>query len=411
MGVARKLRVQYPGAIYHVMNRADRREPIFKDDADRARFLETLGQRICVKSLDRPLLTWATNYVTTNNGTTIRRMQNYVWPTGGTDASNLVSTVETSADGLRAWNILWNAGAGVTNQSQTVYAGSGNRYVTNTAPDGSCTLTAYSYGRLGSATRYSSTGSQLGKTSYAYDAHGRVLTTTDARNGATAYGYNNADQLTSVTTPPPGTGQGPQTTATYFDNMGRATNVFQADLTTVTNEYYLTGELRRTLGSRTYPAGYGYDAQGRMTKMTNWTGFATSTGTRVTTWNYDGYRGFLTNKVYDCGSAGPSYGYTPAGRLLTRAWARGITTTNSYSTLGDLTGVSYSDTTPSVAMVYDRRGRATTVTNGTAVCALAYTDANQLLSETNSAGVSQGANGGAVGHGCRTASTVIGHRY
>ena len=51
-------------------------------------------------------ITWTTNYVTTNNGTTIRRTQNYVWPTGGTDASNLVSTVETSADGLRTWNIL-----------------------------------------------------------------------------------------------------------------------------------------------------------------------------------------------------------------------------------------------------------------------------------------------------------------
>src|SRR5437762_1787313 len=48
-GVARKLRVQYPGAIYHVMNRGDRREPIFKDDADRARFLETLGQ-CCTKT-------------------------------------------------------------------------------------------------------------------------------------------------------------------------------------------------------------------------------------------------------------------------------------------------------------------------------------------------------------------------
>jgi len=42
--MARKLRVQYPGAIYHVMNRGDRREPIFKDDKDRQRFLETLGQ-------------------------------------------------------------------------------------------------------------------------------------------------------------------------------------------------------------------------------------------------------------------------------------------------------------------------------------------------------------------------------
>ena len=32
------------GAIYHVMNRGDRREPIFVNDADRHLFLETLGQ-------------------------------------------------------------------------------------------------------------------------------------------------------------------------------------------------------------------------------------------------------------------------------------------------------------------------------------------------------------------------------
>src|SRR5664279_921923 len=42
--MARKLRVEYAGAIYHVMNRGDRREPIFKDDRDRRLFLETLGQ-------------------------------------------------------------------------------------------------------------------------------------------------------------------------------------------------------------------------------------------------------------------------------------------------------------------------------------------------------------------------------
>jgi hypothetical protein len=40
--VARKPRVEYLGAIYHVMNRGDRREPIFRDDADRQRFMETL---------------------------------------------------------------------------------------------------------------------------------------------------------------------------------------------------------------------------------------------------------------------------------------------------------------------------------------------------------------------------------
>ena len=42
--MARKLRAEYPGAIYHVMNRGDRREPIFQDDADRERFLATLGE-------------------------------------------------------------------------------------------------------------------------------------------------------------------------------------------------------------------------------------------------------------------------------------------------------------------------------------------------------------------------------
>jgi hypothetical protein len=42
--MARKLRVQYPGAIYHVMSRGDRREAIFIDDEDRHLFLETLSQ-------------------------------------------------------------------------------------------------------------------------------------------------------------------------------------------------------------------------------------------------------------------------------------------------------------------------------------------------------------------------------
>ena len=41
---ARKLRVEYSGAIYHGMNRGDRREPIFRDDADRQRFVETLAE-------------------------------------------------------------------------------------------------------------------------------------------------------------------------------------------------------------------------------------------------------------------------------------------------------------------------------------------------------------------------------
>jgi REP element-mobilizing transposase RayT len=42
--MARKLRIEYVGAVYHVMNRGDRREAIFEDDQDRQRFLETLAE-------------------------------------------------------------------------------------------------------------------------------------------------------------------------------------------------------------------------------------------------------------------------------------------------------------------------------------------------------------------------------
>jgi hypothetical protein len=40
----RQLRIQYPGAIYHVLSRGDRREDIFLDDVDRQDFLKTLAE-------------------------------------------------------------------------------------------------------------------------------------------------------------------------------------------------------------------------------------------------------------------------------------------------------------------------------------------------------------------------------
>ena len=45
----RQLRIEYPGAIYHVMNRGDRRERIFEDEVDRQRFVATLGE-VCAKT-------------------------------------------------------------------------------------------------------------------------------------------------------------------------------------------------------------------------------------------------------------------------------------------------------------------------------------------------------------------------
>jgi len=47
--MARKLRIQFPGAIYHVMSRGNRREDIFRDDFDRESFLQTLADT-CAKT-------------------------------------------------------------------------------------------------------------------------------------------------------------------------------------------------------------------------------------------------------------------------------------------------------------------------------------------------------------------------
>ena len=48
-GVARKLRLQYAGAVYHVMSRGDHREPVFLEEEDHRIFVSTLGES-CVKT-------------------------------------------------------------------------------------------------------------------------------------------------------------------------------------------------------------------------------------------------------------------------------------------------------------------------------------------------------------------------
>ena len=50
--MARQLRIQYPGAIYHVMNRGDRREAIFREDADREALLAAPAEA-CSKTARR----------------------------------------------------------------------------------------------------------------------------------------------------------------------------------------------------------------------------------------------------------------------------------------------------------------------------------------------------------------------
>jgi len=42
-GMARRARVEYPGAVYHVIIRGNQRQRIFRDDRDREKYLEILS--------------------------------------------------------------------------------------------------------------------------------------------------------------------------------------------------------------------------------------------------------------------------------------------------------------------------------------------------------------------------------
>ncbi len=44
----RKARIQFAGAGYHLLDRGDWREAIFRDDPDRETYLRTLGQ-VCAR--------------------------------------------------------------------------------------------------------------------------------------------------------------------------------------------------------------------------------------------------------------------------------------------------------------------------------------------------------------------------
>ena len=44
--MSRQLRVQFPGAIYHVTSRGDRRQPIVVDDLDRDTFFQRIGSTV-----------------------------------------------------------------------------------------------------------------------------------------------------------------------------------------------------------------------------------------------------------------------------------------------------------------------------------------------------------------------------
>jgi len=148
-----------------------------------------------------------------------------------------------------------------------------------------------------------------------------------------------------------------------------------ADMKGEDEEAFTLGEVCPKVKSKLI---YEYDAYGRKWKMhtyrsgddaNKWSGSswpAEEPASDATEWVYHGPTGLLLQKK-DANNQGPTYTYTPEGRMLTRTWARGATATYAYdSATGERLSVTYTnddDLTPDVAFTYDRLGRLRTVTD------------------------------------------------
>ena len=164
------------------------------------------------------------------------------------------------------------------------------------------------------------------------------------------------------------------------DNVSNNEGVFT---NTVTTAYDAEGHVVSQRGA-TYPVDYSYDEFGEKIAMTTYRsggpGFVPAAGD-TTRWFRDEATGLVTNKVYADGK-GPTYTYTPDGKLATRTWARGIVTTYSYDDNGSLTNTVYSDGTPTISLAYNRAGRQVRAEDAAGVTTFLYDDFGSLTNET-----------------------------
>ena len=184
-----------------------------------------------------------------------------------------------------------------------------------------------------------------------YDSLGRVASTIDALGYATTYGYDALGYRVSTTDP-------------------------------LTNTVYTAYDAEsRVVAQRgaTYPVDYAYDEFGEKVAMTTYRDI--NAAGDVTRWLRDEATGLVTNKVYADG-IGPTYTYTPDGKLATRTWARGIVTTYNYDLRGSLTNTVYSDGTPTISLAYNRAGRQIQAIDAAGITTFAYDEFGSLTNET-----------------------------
>jgi RHS repeat-associated protein len=331
-------------------------------------------------------------------GIPVWRTINKVWYTDPVEGilSPVVSRTDRTISGLQYSS--WRIGQGATPDDAnatfttrlTTLSGNGNWTEKTTNPDGTYTRTAYAGGLKDITENFGAGNALISSVSTTYDALNRLRSSTDSRTGTTwfapLYDHDEDGDTPMVRNPAPDVtasdltryveDPGGRVTTLTYDIRGRRiqvdapdTDVINTDGTTAnspnvtTTGYNPDDTVAEISGAQTYRTTHTYDYAQRMVTLTTY-----GTETAVTGWKYSPTRGFLTEKNYHGetgdGETDADYIYTDAGRLLTRTWERGVTTTYGYDGGGRMAFADYSDSTPDVIITYDALGRPLTVKNG-----------------------------------------------
>ena len=227
---------------------------------------------------------------------------------------------------------------------------------------------------------------------YEYDRVGNLISQTDALGNVTAFEYDALRQLVKTTYPDGSeatgsydasgnlistTDAGGNTTTAEYDAMGNLLAVTDALGNTTAYEYDKTGQLTAETLANGGKTQYNYDNMGRVTSIVTATGETTS-------YTYDAADNILTVTAPDGGVT--AYTYDSMGRLLTETAPDGAVTRYTYDLAGNVSTVTdaLGNTT---SYAFDANGNLLTVTDALGgVTRYEYDALNRVVSMTDANG-------------------------